>query len=137
MRITCFKIVLFEIFSLKNFRTEFTPLAQKYNAVNLGQGFPDFSAPQFLIEAAQKAIGEGVNQYTRAQGHLRLVKALAKYYGPLLNREIDPMTEVVTTIGATEALYSTISSCINPGDEVVLIEPFYDSYPCDVSNNHS
>eukprot|EP01118_Nematostelium_gracile_P013147 TRINITY_DN4933_c0_g1_i1.p1 TRINITY_DN4933_c0_g1~~TRINITY_DN4933_c0_g1_i1.p1 ORF type:complete len:440 (+),score=105.81 TRINITY_DN4933_c0_g1_i1:29-1348(+) len=112
--------------------TEFTPLAVKHGAVNLGQGFPDFEGSQVVLKAAQEAIKGNLNQYSRAQGHLRLVSALAKHYGPLIKRELDPMTNFIVTMGATEGLFSTINAVINPGDEVILIEPFYDSYPCDV-----
>jgi kynurenine--oxoglutarate transaminase/cysteine-S-conjugate beta-lyase/glutamine--phenylpyruvate transaminase len=79
--------------------TEFTPLAIKHQAVNLGQGFPDFEAPEFVLAAAQKAVACNLNQYTRSQGHLRLVNALAKYYSPQFGRQIDPLSEIVVTIG--------------------------------------
>jgi kynurenine--oxoglutarate transaminase/cysteine-S-conjugate beta-lyase/glutamine--phenylpyruvate transaminase len=139
--------------------TEFTPLANKHQAINLGQGFPDFPAPQFVVSAARDAIMSNLNQYTRSQGHLRLVNALAKYYSPLFGRQIDPLSEIVVTIGMyllssiwdtlvrsngrylaifshqlkCLALFSTIQALINPGDEVILFEPFYDSYPSDIS----
>ena len=111
---------------------EFSALALQYNAVNLGQGFPNFPAPDFVKEAAQQAIAADINQYARSAGHLRLVKALANVYSPLFGRELNPLTEIVTTVGATEGIFATIQALIEPGDEVILIEPFYDSYPASV-----
>ncbi len=112
--------------------SEFTTLAIEKNAVNLGQGFPDFPAPDFIIEAAQQALGRHVNQYSRGAGHLRLVKAIADVYSPLFGRSLDPLNEIVVTVGATEGIFATIQALVNPGDEVILIEPFYDSYPASV-----
>lgn len=111
---------------------EFTALANEHGAVNLGQGFPNFPAPDFVKEAAQAAIGRDLNQYARAAGHPRLVQALADTYGPLFGRQLDPMQEIVVTAGATEGIFATMQALIDPGDEVILIEPFYDSYPASV-----
>ncbi len=111
---------------------EFSAMALQYNAVNLGQGFPNFPAPDFVKEAAQTAIATDLNQYARSAGHPRLVKALADVYGPLFGRELNPMTEIVVTVGATEGIFATIQAIVEPGDEVILIEPFYDSYPASV-----
>lgn len=98
--------------------SEFTPLAQAHKAVNLGQGFPDFEAPAFVISAAQEALGKHLNQYTRSMGHLRLVTALAKFYAPKFGRTLSALTEVVVTAGATEAIFTGMQALINPGDEV-------------------
>ncbi len=111
---------------------EFTALALQHNAVNLGQGFPNFPAPDFVKTAAQQAIASDLNQYARSAGHPRLVNALAKIYGPLLGRELNPLSEIVVTVGATEGIFATIQALVEPGDEVILIEPFYDSYPASV-----
>ncbi len=111
---------------------EFTALAIKHNAVNLGQGFPDFPAPDFVIEAARTALASGHNQYARSAGHPRLVNAIATVYSPLFHLELDPLSEVVVTTGATEGIFATMQGLVNPGDEVILIEPFYDSYPAAV-----
>ncbi len=111
---------------------EFTALANEVKAVNLGQGFPDFPAPAFILEAAKDAIDRHLNQYTRSAGHPRLVHALSQVYSPLFGRTIDPLTEIVVTTGATEGIFATIQALVNPGDEVILIEPFYDSYPASV-----
>ena len=112
--------------------SEFTALAIEHKAVNLGQGFPNFSAPDFIKEAAQQAIAADYNQYARGAGQLRLVNALAQVYGPHFQRGLDPLREVVVTVGATEGIFATVQALVEPGDEVILIEPFYDSYPASV-----
>ncbi|MCC9077757.1 aminotransferase class I/II-fold pyridoxal phosphate-dependent enzyme [Litorilinea aerophila] len=112
---------------------EFTALAIEHNAVNLGQGFPNFPAPDFIKEAAQRAIAADLNQYARSAGHPRLVNALSAVYSPLFGRELDPLHEIVVTVGATEGIFATIQALVEPGDEVILIEPFYDSYPAAVT----
>ena len=107
-------------------------LAFENNAVNLGQGFPDFDGPLWLMEEAFKAMKEGKNQYAPTQGILSLRKAISdiqkKYYG----MDRNPDSEITITAGATEALYSTFQALINEGDEVIMFEPFYDSYQADV-----
>ena len=109
-------------------------LVRKYNPINLGQGFPDFPevVPQHLREALIATqlpdADNNFNQYCRGQGHPELVSALAEIYGPLYGRNIDPMKEIIVTVGALESLHLTITAVTNPGDEVILIEPFYDSY---------
>lgn len=108
--------------------TEFTPLALKHNAVNLGQGFPDFAPERFVLDAMKDAVDRSLVQYARSQGHLRLVNALAATFSPLLGRSLD-LNNVIATVGATEALYLSFMAFCNPGDEVLLFEPFYDSYP--------
>ncbi len=112
---------------------EFTALANQCGAVNLGQGFPNFAAPDFVKAAAQAAIAADLNQYARSAGHPRLVQALAALYSPLFGRSLDPLNEIVVTVGATEGIFATIQALVEPGDEVILIEPFYDSYPAAVS----
>ncbi len=112
---------------------EFTALANQVGAVNLGQGFPNFPAPDFIKQAAEAAIAADLNQYARGPGHPRLVQALAALYAPLFGRTLDPLTEVVVTTGATEGIFASIQALVDPGDEVILIEPFYDSYPAGVT----
>ncbi|KAI8909496.1 pyridoxal phosphate-dependent transferase, partial [Gorgonomyces haynaldii] len=99
--------------------------------VNLGQGFPTLPLKPFVKEACVNAIN-GSHQYTRSEGHPRLVHALAKLYSPLVGHEYDPLKEIVTTVGATEAIYSTIQAFIDRDDEVILMQPFYDSYPASI-----
>jgi len=107
---------------------EYTALAIEHNAVNLGQGFPNFSAPDFVKEAAKEAIDDNLNQYARGAGQNRLVHALAQIYSPLFGRDLNPISEIVITTGATEGIFATVQALVEPGDEVLLIEPFYDSY---------
>ena len=99
-------------------------LAVEHNAINLGQGFPDFEAPDFVKEAAVQAIRDGENQYSRSAGHPKLVEAIADTF----EIPVDPMDEVTVTCGSTETIAAAILGLINPGDEVIVIEPFYDSY---------
>ncbi|TPX36382.1 hypothetical protein SmJEL517_g01450 [Synchytrium microbalum] len=114
---------------------EYTGLAVKHNAINLGQGFPTLPVPEFIRNAAHTAVSSinPLHQYARSEGHTRLVHSLAKYYEPKLGRKLDPMTNIITTVGATEAIYSTIQAFVNPGDEVILMQPYYDSYPASVT----
>uniref|UniRef100_A0A8B9KF88 Kynurenine aminotransferase 1 n=1 Tax=Astyanax mexicanus TaxID=7994 RepID=A0A8B9KF88_ASTMX len=104
----------------KNIWVEFTQLAAEYKVVNLGQGFPDFSPPSFIREAFCNALngGASMHQYTRAFGHPPLVKILAKFFGRIVGREIDPMEDILVTVGAYQALFCTFQALINEGDEV-------------------
>jgi len=96
--------------------------------VNLGQGYPDWDPPKFVQESASEAIALGHNQYTRTEGHADLVRTLASRYSAHLNRTVDPMTEIAVTVGCSQALFLTLTALIQPGDEVLLIEPFFDLY---------
>ncbi|MEZ4505075.1 MAG: aminotransferase class I/II-fold pyridoxal phosphate-dependent enzyme [Thermomicrobiales bacterium] len=109
--------------------TRMTALARQHNAVNLGQGFPDFPGPDFVKSAAKQAIDADLNQYAISSGAPRLKEQVAIDYAAALGRDIDPMREVVVTNGATEAIFDAIQAFSGPGDEVVAFEPFYDSYP--------
>jgi len=122
---------------LKNFGVnlwaEFSSLAVENKATNIGQGFPDFVVPEFLQDEVRKAVAKpAANWYTRAQGHPRLVKELATEFSPLFNRNIDPMTELMTSVGAYEAIYAAITAFVNDGDEAVVIEPHFDCYAGDM-----
>ncbi|KAF6036560.1 CCBL2 [Bugula neritina] len=109
----------------------FTELARTTGAVNLGQGFPNYPPPDYVCNALTK-IGESgnfmLNQYTRGFGHPKLVSNIAKLYGKLHNRDIDPMSEVMVSSGAYESLFCIFQGLVNPGDEVIIIEPFFDCY---------
>ena len=97
---------------------------------NLGQGFPDSSPPPFAISALKESI-EGspfIHQYTRSAGHPLLVKEISERYSRHLNRNIDHLSEVAITVGASQALYLSLQTLINEGDEVILFEPFFDLY---------
>ena len=112
---------------------EFTPLAASTKAMNLGQGFPGFSPPDFVKEAAANAVTERsgdflLSQYARPAGHLPLVRTLAAFYEPRLGRPIDPLTEVLVTVGASEALCAIMLGLLREGDEVVMLEPAFDIY---------
>lgn len=108
---------------------EMTALAQRHQAINLAQGFPDFEGPGEVVEAAVDALRSGENQYARSRGHPDLVRALATRYEQIYGLTFDPMEEVVVFSGATEGIAASLLGILNPGDEVILLEPFYDSYP--------
>ncbi len=108
---------------------EMTALAQKHDAINLAQGFPDFEGPPEIVEAAVSALRSGNNQYARSRGHPELVHAIAETQKHHYGQEYDPMEEVVVFAGATEGISASMLGLLNPGDEVILFEPFYDSYP--------
>ncbi|HEV7907407.1 MAG TPA: pyridoxal phosphate-dependent aminotransferase [Pseudonocardiaceae bacterium] len=111
---------------------EMTALAQRTGAVNLGQGFPDTDGPAGMLAAAKEAIDSGFNQYPPGPGMPVLREAVAEHrerYGT----RYDPDTEVLVTVGATEAIAATLLAIVEPGDEVVLIEPYYDSYAASVA----
>ncbi|XP_066994581.1 kynurenine aminotransferase [Anabrus simplex] len=118
---------------------EYIQLALEHKPLNLGQGFPDYAPPSYVTEALSKVTtGDNVllNQYTRGFGHPPLVNALGKLYSKLLNRQINPQTEVLVTAGAYEALFSTIVGHTKPGDEIIIIEPFFDCYEAMVRAAH-
>lgn len=108
--------------------SEMSALARKHGAINLGQGFPDFPGPDWVKEAAKQAIDQEINQYAISHGATSLRQQLAVHAGRRLNREINPDTEIVVTSGATEAIFAGILGLVDPGDEVIVFEPFYDSY---------
>ncbi len=108
---------------------EMTALAQAHDAINLAQGFPDFEGPGEIVEAAVRALRSGDNQYARSRGHPELVRAIADTQRHHYGLEYDPMEEVVVFSGATEGIAASMLGILNPGDEVILFEPFYDSYP--------
>jgi N-succinyldiaminopimelate aminotransferase len=108
---------------------EVTALAVRHGAVNLGQGFPDFDGPEFVREAAVRALREGRNQYSPTSGTSELRRAVAEHQRRFYGLDYDADAEVTVYAGATEAIHSTLQALLDPGDEVVLFEPFYDSYP--------
>jgi len=109
--------------------TEINMLAQQYNAVNLGQGKPDFDTPPDIIMQLVKAAQSGqYNQYAPGPGTTSLRKAIADHAARFYNLAIDPTNGVIVTAGATEAIFSAVLGLVDPGDEVIIIEPYYDSY---------
>lgn len=107
---------------------EMTQLANKHAAVNLAQGFPDFDGPEIAKKAAVEAIGAGYAQYARMFGVPILNKAIADHWNRSTGFHVDPDSHVTVTSGCTEAIPAALLGLLNPGDEVVLFEPFYDSY---------
>lgn len=108
--------------------TVMSALAQKHQAINLGQGFPDTDGPQDIIEAAVAALRDGRNQYPPLTGVAELRNAVAAANQRFYGLTLDPDREVVVTSGATEAITACLMALLDPGDEVVLIEPLYDTY---------
>lgn len=113
--------------------TQMSMLAIKHGAINLGQGFPNFDGPEFVKEAAIQAIKEGKNQYARGYGVPELNSAIAARFKKDTGLEVDPEKEVTVTSGCTEAIAATMLGLINPGDEVIIFAPFYDSYEATLS----
>jgi N-succinyldiaminopimelate aminotransferase len=107
---------------------EMSALAARVGAVNLGQGFPDEDGPPAMLKAAQDAIGDGVNQYPPGIGIPALREAVAAQRKRKYDVDYDPVTEVLVTVGATEAIAAAVFGLVEPGSEVILIQPFYDSY---------
>lgn len=112
--------------------SEMSRLAVEHEAINLGQGFPDFPGPDLVKHAAATAIDADLNQYAPSHGLPRLRRAIATTFERSYGRAVDPDAEVTVTSGATEALLATLLAILEPGDEVILIEPFYDAYPAQV-----
>jgi aspartate/methionine/tyrosine aminotransferase len=107
---------------------EMTRVAAEHGALNLAQGFPDFEAPEILKEAACAAIRADVNQYAVTWGTPRFRKALAEKYHRVYNMDVDEAREVTVTCGATEAMAAALLAIVNPGEEVIIFEPFYENY---------
>jgi len=119
LRIADFKDSIFGVISR---------LARENSAVNLGQGFPDFDGPNWLKDIAYKKMQEGHNQYAPFHGTANLRQEISNYYAKFYTLNFHSESEVTVTVGATEAIYLVITALINPGDEVIVLEPFYDSY---------
>jgi N-succinyldiaminopimelate aminotransferase len=111
---------------------EMSALAVATSSVNLGQGFPDTDGPDFMLDEARNAIASGVNQYPPGRGILPLRQAIAAHSARHYGLSYDPETEVLVTTGATEALAASILAFVDPGDEVIALEPFYDSYAASI-----
>jgi N-succinyldiaminopimelate aminotransferase len=119
LRIADFKDSIFGVIS---------QLARQHQAVNLGQGFPDFDGPDWLKEVAYNKMKEGHNQYAPFSGTPNLRQEVSNYYKKFYQLNYNPDSEITITVGATEAIYLVIMGLVNPGDEVIVLEPFYDSY---------
>ena len=108
--------------------TVMSALAAEKGAVNLGQGFPDFDCDAVLVDAVTQAMKAGFNQYPPMTGVPALREAIAAKIAKIYGRQYDPATEITVTAGATQAILTTILCSVHPGDEVIVIEPVYDSY---------
>ncbi len=108
--------------------TTMSALAAEHQAVNLGQGFPDFPMPEALREGVSKAMRDGFNQYAPMPGYGPLREKLAEKVFELYAASVDPLTEITITPGGTYAIYTAITTIVHPGDEVIVFEPAYDSY---------
>ena len=107
---------------------EMTRLNAIHGGINLAQGFPNFAAPQALKDAAKRAIDADINQYAITWGAKSLRDALSRTYAELYGMAVDPETMLTVTCGATEAMISTLLALVDPGDEVIVLEPFYENY---------
>lgn len=107
---------------------EMTRLALQHNAINLAQGFPDFPAPDQVKHAAVAAIEGDLNQYPITWGQVSIREALADKYREHYGMVVDPERDVCVTCGATEAMIAAMIGCVDPGQEVIVFEPFYENY---------
>jgi methionine transaminase len=108
--------------------TVMSALAQQPGAVNLGQGFPDFDCDPALVDAVAQAMREGLNQYPPMTGVPALRQAIAAKIAALYGRQYSADSEITVTAGATQAILTAVLCCVHPGDEVIVLEPCYDSY---------
>ena len=112
---------------------EMSALAAGTGAINLGQGFPDTDGPPEMLEAAREAIASGRNQYPPGPGVPELLDAIAAHQARFYGIQLDPRSQVLVTVGATEAIAATVLALCEPGDEVVTFEPYYDSYAATIA----
>jgi aspartate/methionine/tyrosine aminotransferase len=115
---------------------EMSALAMKHGAVNLGQGFPDFPGPDFVKDAAKRAIDANLNQYAHPNGIPALRQAIAEDWSARYGQSLDVDREITVTSGATEAIFDCIQAFVEPGNEVITFEPYYDSYAASVLVAH-
>lgn len=108
--------------------TQMSKLALHHQAVNLAQGFPDFDGPEWIFELAKESFYQNKNQYSPSMGLMNLRQAISEQYKKYYDLNYCPNEEILVTNGATEALYLALTALVNPNDEVILFEPFYDSY---------
>src|SRR5918999_1198917 len=107
---------------------EINALARQHHAINLGQGAPDFDGPPEILAAAIKAVNSELNQYAPGIGMPTVRDAIARHANRFYGQQVNPETEVLVTAGATEAVFASILGITDPGDEVIVFEPVYDSY---------
>lgn len=118
--------------SLTQFREsvirDMTRLAMKHGAINMAQGFPDFGTNEVVTEAAVRAIRDGINQYTVTWGYPPLRQKLAELYTERLGWQVDPDVHVTVTCGVSEAIMSAVMAVLNPGDEIIILEPAHENF---------
>lgn len=105
---------------------QMSALATTTGAINLGQGFPDTDGPREVLDAAVEALRSGRNQYPPGRGVPELLSAIATHQRRFYDIELDPASDILVTVGATEAIAASVLALCGPGDEVVLFEPYYD-----------
>ncbi|MEO8584098.1 MAG: aminotransferase class I/II-fold pyridoxal phosphate-dependent enzyme, partial [Flavitalea sp.] len=115
--------------------TVMSGLAMEHRAVNLGQGFPDFEMSGELTSLVTRAMSDGYNQYAPMAGWMPLRESIAEKIKFLYQSEVDPSTEITITPGGTYAIYSALTSILHSGDEVIVMQPNYDSYVPNVQVN--
>lgn len=103
----------------------FGDLASTTGSTNLGQGFPDWDAPEFVLESLKTSMS---HQYTRSSGYIPLVQLLSRRYSLHLNREVDPLRHIAITVGASQALFLTLMTILQRDDEIIIFEPFFELY---------
>jgi aminotransferase len=103
-------------------------LAREHHAINLAQGFPDFPAPDVIKAAAARAIAADINQYAITWGSRRLREALSRKYGEWYGMRVNPETDITVTCGSTEAMVASLMALLEPGDAVIVFDPFYENY---------
>src|SRR6476620_8385879 len=108
--------------------TVMSVLAAQHKAINLGQGFPDFDMPEELVGLVCKAMKDGHNQYAHMNGYVPLRESIAEKVAFLYNNPINPDTQITVTPGGTYAIYTALTTILQPGDEVIVFEPAYDCY---------
>ena len=115
--------------------TVMSAMASQHNAINLGQGYPDFQMNEELMALVNEAMEQGFNQYVPMQGYLPLREAIAEKVFSLYNNSVDPGSQITITPGGTYAIYTSLTTVLQPGDEVIIFEPAYDSYIPNVEIN--
>src|SRR5713101_7949764 len=107
---------------------QMTRLCEQYGAINLAQGFPDFDPPEVVKRSAAKAINQGYNQYSTTYGLISLREAISRKMHNYNHIDYDPGREVTVTCGTTEGMIASLLALLDPGDKVVILEPFYENY---------
>jgi len=128
MRVTRERLAVRTVGFTESVIREMTRLNAVHGGINLAQGFPNFPAPAAVKDAAKRAIDADLNQYAITWGAKSLRDSLAKTYDELYGMSVDPETMLTVTCGATEAMISTLLAIVDPGDEVIVLEPFYENY---------